>query len=410
MTVYRKKIVTPGVYNVNILGKGRETRAITSDKIRITADTCNKMLEAGLKIPAPFAHRDENGVVPKPLAEGEKGSWNAAINGGYWKKFEVDPEDGGLVGFVECPGDENDLNTPAGKVGKTIQETSVVMLPKWEDGEGRIWEDVLWHVALVDGKSVETDQTNFEKVDVGPELALAMAFSMADSVEQPGNQSATGVSHTSEVNKIRELLVEKLDIELPQDTNDMNFYDRFLTVLTSLKTKEEEEDLTKQPEGTESPSSPIAMSELTPEQVEVLEGKLEVIEMKSKVVLGIVLVNKKQELSSRIDMLQKTGKIGKTRAKDWGEKVEAIAMSLDMFDDKGDYPELAIEMAVSAMEEDGISLIDGKASENPPGSSEGVDDPEELGKGEEESMDQETEEAYFKNIGMSGKPILTPAF
>jgi len=353
------------------------------------ADTANGMLQAGLKITAPFAHRDEKGIVPKPLRDGEKGSWNSSINGGYWNKFEIDPEDGGLIGFVDCPGDEKDLSTPAGKVGTTIQETSVFLIPEWKDGNGKVWKDALWHVALVDGKSVETNQENFEKV-TDQELALAMSFSMADSQVQPGDQATTSGNNTVAINKIRKLLMEKLDLELPKDTNESNFHDRLLTVLTSLKTKEEEEDLTQQPEGTEAPSSPIAMADNT---------NTEVIEKKIDSALGMLTKGKKVELKKRILSLQTKGTLGKKRAEDWLTKVEAITMSLDDFDEEGGYPEFAIEMAVTALEADGISLIDAKPSNDPPDGSEVEDQPEDMNK-PDDSMDKETEEAYFENIGM----------
>ena len=71
MSIYKKKIVTPKVYNANTPFKGgRESVAITKDRIKTMVETANELLEAGLKIPAPFAHKDENGVVPKPLRHG----------------------------------------------------------------------------------------------------------------------------------------------------------------------------------------------------------------------------------------------------------------------------------------------------------------------------------------------------
>ncbi len=396
MSIYKKKIVTPKVYNANIPFKGgRESVAITKDRIRTMADTSNAMLKAGLKIPAPFAHKDENGIVPKPLKDGEKGSWNSSINGGYWNKFEVDPEDGSLIGYLDCPGDEEDLTTPAGKVGTTIQETSVFLIPEWKDGNDKVWKDALWHVALVDGKSVETNQENFEKVE-DQQLALAMSFSMSDSVAQPGDQIPSG-SNTVAIGKIRKLLIEKIDLELPKDTNEANFFDRLLTVLTSLKTKEEEEDLTQMPEGTEAPSSPIAMADKI--DTEVIVKKSQSIEKKANAALGKLTDDKKVELKGRIKALQIKGSIGKKRAEDWVSKVEAIAMSLDDFSEEGKYPEFAIEMAIAAVEEDGPSLVDGKPSDSAPKGSRAENEPEDM-KEEGVSMSKEEEAEYFVNIGM----------
>ena len=351
MTLFKKKIVTPRVYRASTSSKGgKEAVAMTPERIKSMHDTGNAMIAAGLKISAPFAHRDEKGIVPKPLLEGQLGNWNSSINGGYWKGFEIDPEDKGLVGILETPGDVEDFSSPSGKVGKTIQETSVFLLPDWTDGNGKEWKDALWHVALVDGKAVESGQKNFEKVDE-PQLSLAMSFSMADAIDvtdvsdndSTPNQDSGGAL----VTQIIEKLQEKLELELPSDTNDGNFLDRLLTVLTAFKSETEEEDLTQKPKGAETQSSPIAMSEST--------QSFEVIEKKTKSVLQALTQNKKDQLKTRLGTLLSKGVIGKKDSDNWLSKIDSIAMSMDDISDEGDFPEIAIEMAIEMLEENGVA-------------------------------------------------------
>jgi len=394
MPTFKKKIVTPKVYNARSIFKGgREITPLTKDRIAKMADTANRMLKAGLKIPAPFAHNDENKIVPKPLANDKEGSWNAAINGGYWKKFEVDPVDGGLVGILEAPGTEEDLNTPAGKIGKTIQETSILVLPKWKDGEGRNWEEALWHVALVDGKSVESNQKNFERVE-DQELALAMSFGMADAVDtSDANPADQGKNDIASIPKIRELLSSKLGIDLPDDTSESNVLDRMLTVLTAIKTKEEEGDMSSQPEGTEAPSSPIAMSD------EISKEAFEIIEKKAQSLLNTLSGMHKKDLKERIQTLLKKGFIGKKLAEDWSTRTDAIAMSLNDVHEDVDITDTAIAMAVSALEEDGISRINPDNMNEAPEDSEEASSPKDLF-GEDKPMSEKVETEMFANMGI----------
>jgi len=387
MSIFKKKIVTPKVYRANTpFSGGKAVTAMTVDRIKKIHDTAKQMIADGIKITAPFAHKDENGIVPKPLLEGQLGSWNSAINGGYWKDFEIDPEDGGLIGFLDAPGDLDDLNTPAGKVGKTIQETSVFLMPEWEDGLGKTREDALWHIALVDGKAVESNQKNFEKVE-DPKLALAMSFSMSDAIDNDPTPEQ-GENKSSLVMSIKEQLEEKLEITLLEDTNETNFLDRLLTVLTAMKSKKEDEDLTQKPEGAEQVSSPIAMSEPTPE----------VIEKKTNSLLSSLNTHKKLDLKSRLGALQSKGIVGKKRAEDWANKIDAIAMSLNDFDDDGNCPQTAIEMAIENFEEGGISLLD-PPNEDKPKNVHGVEEPSDMGV-EEALLSKEDANEVYSTMGL----------
>ena len=234
MVAFRKKILRPGVYNVKT-SNGRKIDTFSRARINKIVATGNTMLGSGLKIPAPYAHKDGNNVVPQPLLDGEKASWNSGINAGYWTRFEVDPEDNSLVGILEVPGDVNDTNTPAGKVGTTVTETSIYLQPQFTDGLSRNWEEALFHVALVDGKSVEPGQDNFEQM---PNEAAFMCISMADEVnadskptssskptegsndDTPSDAEKISGNGGNLVSKIIDLIRDKLGMDMPEDTDE----------------------------------------------------------------------------------------------------------------------------------------------------------------------------------------------
>jgi hypothetical protein len=382
MPIFRKLITTPDVYRVNT-PKGRRIKAVTPELLKEAAETNQSMLDAGIKIPAPFAHKDDEGVVPSPLLEDDmdaqtkqKKRWSSDINGGFWKKFEYTDE--GLVGYVEV------TDKIAEKLGNTIQETSVLLEPEWEDGLGRKWKNALRHVALVTN-AVEPNQKNFELVDLSPEYSLAMSFSMSDAVggdskkpEKESDPSAKSPSETqdtsSEVNKsddsnendkdklqsgnipeIVSLLKEKLDYELPSDTTPENFLDRLRVLLTSIKKDEEEEeaDFKVNPKSKEKPggddsevkSSPVAMADDNKDNLTILEKK-------SSRLLEKLQDTFKALIASRLQNALEAGKIGKRTFDKMTEELGTLAMSLDDFDEEtGEFKKSRIEEKLEMAED-----------------------------------------------------------
>ena len=303
-TVFKKKIVKPGVYKT---GKDKENLTpVTAGRLKNTANTGNKMIEAGIKIPAPYAHKDGDGVIPAPMLVQDDqdvdakvlkpASWNSSINAGFWNKFEIDKEDNGLVGYVEVPGDENDPESPAGKVGKPIKETSIFLVDEYEDGLGRKWEDAPWHIALVTN-AVEPGQEDFEIVKNQAheqELAIAMSLSMSDEVnsdtlskeqsksekdpDNQGGQVSNGDTPDTGIPAIISCLQEKLGIILPSDTDEGNFMDRLLVALTNFQNPNKEEgDLTTKPDGAQVQSSPVDMADQTPTTESELQASLKLM-------------------------------------------------------------------------------------------------------------------------------------
>ena len=361
---FKKKILRPGVFNVTT-PKGRKVEAFSKGRLADMAKTANKMLDSGLQIAAPYAHKvtSEDGtekIIPRPIAEGIKPNWNSGINGGFWKKFEIDEEDNSLVGVLEVPGDKDNLEDPAGKVGTTIRQTSIYSVPNWVDGLNREWKDALMHVALVN-KAIEPGQENFSEIT--EEESSAMCISMSDEVDAnedaPSEEEDKGLAGEDAITKIIEQFNSKLGLELPQDTDHSNFLDRVLTILVSLKS-EEEGDLTQQPKNSEVPSSPIVMSTDNPDNVNV--G----LEQKVKKAEGAVLslVNQlKETLKGKVERLVSTGQIGRSLADTkLLPAVSEISMSLEDISEDGSIPQTPIEMSIDLLEENNVALTEDTSS------------------------------------------------
>lgn len=398
MALFRKIIVRPNVYSVKT-PKGRSIKAVTAELLASVVKSNNAMIDAGLKIPAPFAHKDDNNIVPSLLeADGEtdaqtrkKKNWSSDINAGFWKKFELTPS-GELAGYVEVPNQAD-----ADKIGTTVQETSVFLEPEFEDGLGRKWTNALRHVALV-VNPIEPDQTNFELVDTSPEYSLAMAFCMSDAVGTPPKKDGDGDGKKNEgppssdssggssapthsspsgdssdtskedpksddsnkdsendedlmsgnVPEIVSLLKDKLGYELPSDTTPQNFLDRLRTLLTSIKKdeEEEEEDFTseeqpKKDDNSVVKPSPVAMSQDQNKDNIVL---LEKLEKKASTLVDGLVSQVKSAFKKRVDALVEAGKIGKEIAdKMLYPQVEALAMSLEDLNEDGSLPQTDVE-------------------------------------------------------------------
>lgn len=384
--VFRKVIARPGKYLVRTLSGDRAVQNFTKAKLAKMAKTGNEMIKEGILIPAPYGHSDGKKAIPVPLFKdpndpnvfldadtGKPSRWDHAYNAGFWKTFETDPKTGELIGYVEADGDENDEKTNAGRIAKMFQNVSPVVHGQWIDGKGNLREDALLHVCLTN-KPVDYGQENFKAMPNEPNYSIAMAlneddiFAMAD--DEPNgdkkdpqkvssNASQTDVDDsapTSEnkddvpnpalgpeiVNKLKTELQAKLDITLPDDTNETNFLDRLLTIVTNLKAKEEEEsDFDEEPEEGKPPRTPTVMS---------LDA--EALTKKNASLLSVITAQKKQNYKERVEALVASGRVGRAHAEaNFIPKIEAFAMSLDDVEEDGSFAPNAIEMSLDLLEQ-----------------------------------------------------------
>lgn len=248
-----KEILTEGEYEVSTF-EGSKKKAFTAEDLKKMASTGSKMLKAGIKIPAPFKHVQE-GMFVTPVEEVVE-SPDPAKNAGFWTKFYAKKNEHGTTSFygiIDAPGKEDDPDSPAYKVSRTVKDTSVGLLPGFKDGKGRNWgTHAIAHIALpVD--PIEPDQTNFlplPDVDVEDYEVIAMSRKMVGNVSQ-----------------VLTLLKDR-GISLPADTTNENFLDRLIVALMQ-DNGGSNTALNQKPSTGKVESYPIMMS-LTKKQVEAI--------------------------------------------------------------------------------------------------------------------------------------------
>lgn len=185
------------------------SKAFDDTYLHKVATVSNKMLEAGLRIPAPFDHNKN----AKPRTEQQEkdisinspeSSFN---NAGYWRNFWVAPNEKGvptLFGQLDAVGDPTDPKTPAYKVSNANEEVSVSITDNFEDGLGRTWTDGILHVAFVH-HAVVPDQPPIDKSTI-------VNMSMIEE----------GSNNESLIEELKTVL-RKVKINLPSSTNISTF-------------------------------------------------------------------------------------------------------------------------------------------------------------------------------------------
>lgn len=219
MPIFRKAILSSGKYMASKAGQ-RCTAEFPESRLRRMAATANDMIQAGLKIPGPFDH------TPKaiPVTDFNTNTFN---NGGFWRKFWVEMKNNvpTLFGEIDAPGDVNDINSPAGKLGKTVQECSVSVRDEFTDGQGRVWnEDPIMHVALC-CHPVDFSQPNFELL--ADECVLSMSCLLSTQYD------------ASDISLLREKLKTVAKIFLPESCTMENLANFLLVSLQQLELSKE---------------------------------------------------------------------------------------------------------------------------------------------------------------------------
>lgn len=145
MPKLKKEILPEGEYLVATPSGKRQFKRFEPEYLSTVVVNTNKMIEAGLKVPAPYKHLKEAVPVSDELHE------NSYDNAGYWDKFDIVEKNGKklITGVVDAPGETSNLSTPAGKLSNTIQEVSVCIKDSWTDGLGREWGPCILHCAPV---------------------------------------------------------------------------------------------------------------------------------------------------------------------------------------------------------------------------------------------------------------------
>ena len=263
MAKFNKHIVSEGFYVVSNGNGQRKLEFIDEQRMKHWSDQAALMNQAGIRIPAPDKHH------PQALPEGNKGNkWSSSDPGsksnfGFWDSFEVkDHLKNGknlkaLYGTVDVPVDQD-----AQRVGTSVKETSICALPEFIDGEGRVWKDVLTHVALVTNP-IEPGQDNFQRQDVP---GNALALSMSHHLENLSNEMRMAIDDADATASasLSQLLKMVAGIVISDTLSPENLEQELITVLKQKyhteKSMNKDGSTSQSPPDSHLQQVPIAMS------------------------------------------------------------------------------------------------------------------------------------------------------
>ena len=214
-------------------GSERVHKAFDEAYIRKIAAQSNKMIGAGLVIPAPFDHVKE--AVPRTRQEiAVNKAASSFNNAGEWKSFWVAPNEKGvpaLYGQVDAPGSETDKDSPYYKLKNTCKEVSVSLADNYEDGLGRTWTDGLLHVAVVN-HAIVPNQSPFE--DSVTIVNMSMVDPDSDDDDISDDDGEPGSKSEGAIGELRTALQSKLNVVLPSDTSPKTFMRDLLTAILNV--------------------------------------------------------------------------------------------------------------------------------------------------------------------------------
>ena len=447
-TKFRKLVLTPGTYP---LGKDDEGQPLseTFDQARLEAlaDSGNKFLGTGARIPVPFAHYDDGGNLVSPVNISEQGAirdafsgqpigWRADLNGGFVTSFSYgeieDPETGnvdvGLIADLDIMGDADDVDAPAGKIATTVREVSIGIHKDREDKAGNKYDELPIHVAAC-LNPVNTTQPNFVPV----ETMFSANVLLMNTSEPPSNEKSSDASPDTQEKPTNPAIpdpqvavgpdalaghvIEGLrqisgPIDLPEDTNQENFWERAIVAIrqqlasNASEEADKEESLTAQPKGQTPTGAPVAMS--------ATNSSTPKVEKQATLLFSQYLASTRKSLSERIDALVKrqvvTSEWAETNLRPKVKEITLSNVSLDNLNEEGQLPPSEVESVVSALEsvpgEDLTQSSSGKAGA-PTGSAVDAPNDQDLGynefEGGNDKMSDEEALAFSRSIPVAGE-------
>lgn len=318
MPKFKKVIATPGTYQgTDMVNGGKAEQKQDVARLKAYAEKFNQMRAAGLEVPAPAKHL-LNIVPVKSDDDVTKASMvGSKANYGFWEKLEVNA-DGALEGIVDVP-----LAEDAERIGKTVLATSPMIHSEWTDGNGKVWKDVITHIALVN-QPIEAGQTNFV-----PVLAMAhsMGFDELKIVALGGSPdddttiggSKEGINAKTATVKDALAILKQCGLTLPPDTTPENLVEYIVVAggaIAASNGEDDDEEEEMQTKGKKQPN-PIAMA----------HGDDEV---KNEHLLQFATNQVKASYKSRLDALVTSGRLpAKTRKEKFDPQVEVVALAFD---------------------------------------------------------------------------------
>ena len=262
MPKFTKEVLTEGVYLTGDGKGGRKLEFIPKKRIDHWAKQHKLMVEAGLKIPAPDLHADDEDPNKYINSEGSKSNY------GFWEHLslgeKIDPDTGDtlatLNGIIDVP-----VQADADRIGTSVKETSIYAKAKFVDGTGRVWEDVLTHISPCT-KPIEPGQKNFSPIEEH-DLSIAMSMSHRISMDMNlGNVSEMIGSDSMPSSDLYTMLKTVAGLSIPEGTTMDRLEQALLAALKQKQLSEQNGEggsVTKPPKDSIVSQVPIVMSSNT---------------------------------------------------------------------------------------------------------------------------------------------------
>lgn len=339
MPKFEKPILTPGMYVVSDSKGQRHAKVITKERINHWVKQHEEMRKAGLNIPAPAFH-DQKAVPGANISSKD--------NFGFWEELKQD-EQGRMVGVIDVP-----VEADAEKIGKTVKETSIFAVPKFVDGLGREWNDVITHIACCTSP-IEPGQENFKPATEGLTVAMShriismgvddfastLTGNVNDLDDNP-SQDSTPMLNTTDVF----VLLEKVaKVKLPPNTSDEDFREALVAALLQKQLSEGNNSnggtVLKPPPKSEISEVPVVMSvnqqnggaQVQPNlvDVETVMGHpaFKSIQSQNQGMLSLFTNSLKTDLKGRVAKLRQRNVINDAAKTSYETEIDSIQMSFN---------------------------------------------------------------------------------
>jgi hypothetical protein len=274
MPKFEKVVLTEGKFRQwNEATKQYEIVEVTPARLEKLSSNFQRQQAKGMRIPGPWKH-DFNITA---LSTGNNGLLeDSTVNAGFWDSLVTKVLDNGktaLVGTIDAPGDLNDPNTPAGKIGTVVKDTSIytrkdLPITSGVDKE-EVLEEGIMHIALVT-HPIELNQENF-KLQNSNDIHLVMSSMVEEPEKQDPEEEPAQSSST-----ITQLIIDLKNVcklFLPANTTIDNLAENLSIAVGQYQLLNSEDASGVKPDSFK--VEPLLMSHLDPTQVDALiNGKI----------------------------------------------------------------------------------------------------------------------------------------
>ena len=274
MPKFEKTVLTQGKFRQwNEATKKYEFVEVTPERLQKLSDTFQKMKAKGMKIPGPWKHDFDITA----LSTGDNGLLeDATLNAGFWDSLVAKTLDNGkmaLVGTIDAPGDPNDPNTPAGKIGTLVKDTSIYTRKNLPITSGvdkeELLEEGIMHIALVT-HPIELNQENFKLQDSN-DVHLVMSNMVEESEQDESEEESE--QNSSSLSQLILDLKNVCKLFLPASTTIDNLAENLSIAVGQYQLLNSEDASGVKPDSFK--VEPLLMSHLDPTQVDALiNGKV----------------------------------------------------------------------------------------------------------------------------------------